>query len=54
MFLSFLKALISAIEIKLLLKAVGAIENGADGLIDSFCEYFSDGLLIIPTIHGVM
>ena len=31
------------------LRAVGAIENGADGLIDAFCEYLSDGLLLIPT-----
>ena len=31
------------------LRAVGPIENGADGLIDAFCEYLEDGLLLIPT-----
>ncbi len=31
------------------LRAVGEIENGADGLIDAFCEYLSDGLFIVPT-----
>ena len=31
------------------LKSVGEIENGADGLIDAFCEYLCDGLLIIPS-----
>lgn len=31
------------------LKAVGEIENGADGLIDALLEYLSDGLLIIPS-----
>lgn len=30
------------------LKSIGEIENGADGLIDSFCEYLSDGLFIVP------
>ncbi len=31
------------------LKAIGEIENGADGLIDAFCEYLKDGLFIVPT-----
>ena len=31
------------------LKAVGATEGGADGLIDAFCEYLSDGLFLVPT-----
>lgn len=31
------------------LRAIGPIENGADGLIDAFCEYLSDGLFIVPT-----
>jgi len=31
------------------LRAVGEIENGADALIDAFCEYLSDGLFIVPT-----
>ncbi len=31
------------------LRSIGEIENGADGLIDAFCEYLCDGLLIVPT-----
>ena len=31
------------------LKSIGEIENGADGLIDAFCEYLSEGLFIVPT-----
>jgi len=31
------------------LRAVGPIENGADGLIDAMCEYLSDGLFLVPT-----
>ena len=31
------------------LKAVGTVENGADGLIDAFCEYLTDGLFLVPT-----
>ena len=31
------------------LKSIGEIENGADGLLDAFCEYLSDGLLMIPS-----
>ena len=31
------------------LRAIGPIENGADGLIDAFCEYLSEGILLIPT-----
>lgn len=31
------------------LRAIGEIENGADGLIDFFCEYLGDGLFIVPT-----
>lgn len=31
------------------LKSIGEIENGADGLIDAFIEYLSDGLLLVPT-----
>ena len=30
------------------LRSIGKIENGADGLIDAFCAYLSDGLLIVP------
>lgn len=31
------------------LRAVGEIENGADGLIDAFCDYLCDGLFLVPT-----
>ena len=31
------------------LRSVGKIENGADGLIDAFCAYLADGLLLVPT-----
>ena len=31
------------------LRSIGEIENGADGLIDAFCEYLRDGLFIVPT-----
>jgi len=31
------------------LRSIGPFEGRADGLIDAFCEYLTDGLLIIPT-----
>lgn len=31
------------------MKAIGAVENGPDGVIDAFCEYLNDGLFIVPT-----
>ena len=31
------------------LRAIGEIEDGADGLIDAFCGYLSAGLLLVPT-----
>lgn len=31
------------------LRSIGAIENGADGLVDAFVEYLSEGLFIVPT-----
>lgn len=31
------------------LKAVGETENGADGIIDAFCEFLSEGLFLVPT-----
>ncbi len=31
------------------LRAIGPIEGGADGLIDAFCEYLSEGLFLVPT-----
>lgn len=31
------------------MRAIGEVENGADGLIDAFCEYLSSGLFLVPT-----
>ena len=31
------------------LRAIGKIENGADGMIDAFSGYLKDGLFIVPT-----
>ncbi len=31
------------------MRAVGDVENGADGVIDAFIEYLSDGLFLVPT-----
>ena len=31
------------------LKAVGDVEGGAEGFIDAFCEYLSEGLFLVPT-----
>lgn len=31
------------------MKAIGDVEGGPDGVIDAFCEYLSDGLLLVPT-----
>lgn len=31
------------------LRAIGPMENGADGLIDAFREYLSEGLFLVPT-----
>ena len=31
------------------LRAIGKIEDGADGLIDAFCGYLRDGLFMVPT-----
>lgn len=31
------------------LRAIGPVENGADGIIDAFREVLTDGLLLIPT-----
>lgn len=31
------------------MRAVGPVENGADGLIDAFCQVLSDGLFLVPT-----
>ena len=31
------------------LRAVGPVEGGADGLIDAFCGYLTEGLFLVPT-----
>lgn len=31
------------------MRAIGEVENGADGVIDAFCEYLYDGLFLVPT-----
>lgn len=31
------------------MKSIGEVEGGADTVLDAFCEYFCDGLLIFPT-----
>lgn len=31
------------------LRAVGHLDNGADTLLDAFCEYLKDGLFLVPT-----
>lgn len=31
------------------LRAIGQVENGADGIIDAFRDYLTEGLFIVPT-----
>ena len=31
------------------MKAIGDVEGGAEGVIDTFCEYLSEGLFLVPT-----
>ena len=31
------------------MKAVGDVEGGADGVMDAFCEYLTEGLFLVPT-----
>ncbi len=31
------------------MRKVGIVENGADGLLDAFCEYLHEGLFLVPT-----
>ena len=31
------------------MRSVGAVENGADGVIDAFREYLTEGLFLVPT-----
>ena len=30
------------------MKAIGETEGGPDGVIDAFCEYLQEGMLIVP------
>ncbi len=30
-------------------KSLGPLQNGADTLLDALCDYFSDGLVVLPT-----
>lgn len=38
-----------AIMIHSSMKSIGEVENGADTVVDALMEYFSDGLLMMPT-----
>lgn len=31
------------------MRAIGDVENGADGVIDAFCEVLTEGLFLVPT-----
>ena len=31
------------------MRAIGEVENGADGVIDAFCDYLTEGLFLVPT-----
>lgn len=31
------------------IKSAGELENGADTILDAFCEHLSDGMLVLPT-----
>ena len=31
------------------MRAIGQVENGPDGVLDAFCEYLTEGLLLVPT-----
>jgi len=31
------------------MRAIGQVEDGPDGVLDAFCEYLTDGLLLVPT-----
>ena len=38
-----------AVLIHTSMKAIGQVEGGPDGVIDAFCEYLTEGLLLVPT-----
>ena len=31
------------------MKAIGTVEGGPECVIDTFCEYLTEGLLLVPT-----
>ena len=31
------------------MRAIGQVEGGPDGVLDAFCEYLTEGLLLVPT-----
>ena len=31
------------------MRAIGPVEGGPDGVLDAFCEYLTEGLLLVPT-----
>lgn len=37
------------VMIHISMRAVGEVENGADGVIDAFRDYLTDGLFLVPT-----
>ena len=38
-----------AVLIHTSMKAIGQVEDGPDGVVDAFCEYLTEGLLLVPT-----
>lgn len=34
------------------MKAIGDVEGGAETVLDAWMEYFKEGLLLLPTLHG--
>ena len=36
------------------MKSIGAVDGGADTVLDALIEYFEDGLLLFQLIHGKM
>ena len=34
------------------MKSIGEVEGRADTVLDALIEYFKDGLLLLPSIHG--
>ena len=34
------------------MKSIGAVEGGADTVLDALMEFFAEGLLLLPPTHG--